>query len=420
LKQEKIIAQLIKKAGKEKFLSHEDVLPFAEPGSEDYFEIERALLNEDIDIITEDELEEVVDDEEQADVLEIDEDDEVDFDIEEDEPDDLSLSGLEVEEEELINIDTIASTIKIDDPVRMYLKEIGQIPLLNQEEEQKYAIAVSNGRYAKEQLDEIKQGLLELPDEDVEELRRALEKAQYSKNKLVEANYRLVVSIAKRYVGRGLLFLDLIQEGNMGLMRAVDKFDYEKGFKFSTYATWWIRQAITRAVADQARTIRIPVHMVETINKMIRIQRQLIQDLGREPSLEEIAQKMGITPEKVQNIQRIAKEPISLEAHVGEEEDSSLGDFISDPNALTPHEFMLQEMVRQTLDEVLETLTDREEKVLRLRYGLFDGKNHTLEEVGREFGVTRERIRQIEAKALRKLRSPSRQNKLREFYYGKK
>ncbi|PKK99471.1 MAG: RNA polymerase sigma factor RpoD [Tenericutes bacterium HGW-Tenericutes-2] len=302
----------------------------------------------------------------------------------------------------------------------MYLKEIGQIPLLNHEDEKKYAVAVSNGRYAKEQLDEIKEGLLELDEADVDELKRALEKAHHAKNKLVEANYRLVVSIAKRYVGRGLLFLDLIQEGNMGLMRAVDKFDYEKGFKFSTYATWWIRQAITRAVADQARTIRIPVHMVETINKMIRIQRQLIQDLGREPSLEEIAQKMGITPEKVQNIQRIAKEPISLEAHVGEEEDSSLGDFISDPNALTPHEFMLQEMVKQTLDEVLETLTDREEKVLRLRYGLFDGKNHTLEEVGREFGVTRERIRQIEAKALRKLRSPSRQNKLREFYYGKK
>jgi RNA polymerase primary sigma factor len=310
--------------------------------------------------------------------------------------------------------------VRSDDPVRMYLKEIGQIPLLNQEEERKYAISVSNGRYAKEQLEEIAHGTLELPETDVTDLKYALDRAQYSKNKLVEANYRLVVSIAKRYVGRGLLFLDLIQEGNMGLMRAVDKFDYEKGFKFSTYATWWIRQAITRAVADQARTIRIPVHMVETINKMIRIQRQLIQDLGRDPSLEEIANKMGITPEKVQNIQRIAKEPISLEAHVGEEEDSSLGDFISDPNALTPHEFMLQEMVKQTLDEVLETLTDREEKVLRLRYGLFDGKNHTLEEVGREFGVTRERIRQIEAKALRKLRSPSRQNKLREFYYGKK
>jgi len=415
---EKIIAQLVKKAGKEKFLTFEDVTPFAAQGSQEYFDIEKELLNLDIDILEPEELEEDV---EEKETLEIEEDEDVEYNIDEEaEPDDLSLSGLEVEEEELINIESIASNIKIDDPVRMYLKEIGQIPLLNQEDEKKYAVSVSNGRYAKEQLDEYQNGNLSLSDKDVEELRYAVDRAQYSKNKLVEANYRLVVSIAKRYVGRGLLFLDLIQEGNMGLMRAVDKFDYEKGFKFSTYATWWIRQAITRAVADQARTIRIPVHMVETINKMIRIQRQLIQDLGREPSLEEIAQKMGITPEKVQNIQRIAKEPISLEAHVGEEEDSSLGDFISDPNALTPHEFMLQEMVKQTLDEVLETLTDREEKVLRLRYGLFDGKNHTLEEVGREFGVTRERIRQIEAKALRKLRSPSRQNKLREFYYGKK
>ncbi|AUD64993.1 RNA polymerase sigma factor RpoD [Tenericutes bacterium MZ-XQ] len=411
---EKIIAQLKKKAGKDKLLSVSDVEPFAKPGSELYFEIERGLLNEDIDIALDEEYEDVEVNEEV-----IEEDDEFELEEDEDEPDDLSLSGLEVEEEELINIDTIASSIKIDDPVRMYLKEIGQIPLLTHDLETKYAVQVSNGRYAKEQLEEYQQGILDLEEQDVEELKETIRIAAEAKNKLVEANYRLVVSIAKRYVGRGLLFLDLIQEGNMGLMRAVDKFDYEKGFKFSTYATWWIRQAITRAVADQARTIRIPVHMVETINKMIRIQRQLIQDLGREPSIEEIADKMGITPEKVQNIQRIAKEPISLEAHVGEE-DSSLGDFISDPNALTPHEYMLQEMVKQTLDEVLETLTDREEKVLRLRYGLFDGKNHTLEEVGREFGVTRERIRQIEAKALRKLRSPSRQNKLREFYYGKK
>lgn len=411
----KIIAQLKKIAGKNKLLSPKDVEAFAKPGSETYFEIERALLNVDIDIAEDEEYDDVG-------IVKT-EDDDDDFVIEtedDDEPDDLSLSGLEVEEEELVNIETIASTIKIDDPVRMYLKEIGQIPLLTHELETKYAVQVSNGRYAKEQLDEYEQGILDLEESDIEELKETLRIAAQAKNKLVEANYRLVVSIAKRYVGRGLLFLDLIQEGNMGLMRAVDKFDYEKGFKFSTYATWWIRQAITRAVADQARTIRIPVHMVETINKMIRIQRQLIQDLGREPVIEEIAEKMGITPEKVQNIQRIAKEPISLEAHVGEEEDSSLGDFISDPNALTPHEYMLQEMVKQTLDEVLETLTDREEKVLRLRYGLFDGKNHTLEEVGREFGVTRERIRQIEAKALRKLRSPSRQNKLREFYYGKK
>ncbi len=415
----KIVKKLTKLANEDKSLSLDEVVVYAKPGTQDYYKIEKELLDlnividEDIDA---DEEEISLDDLSGLDIEEDDDDEETSSD---DEPDDLSLSGLEVEEEELVDVEQIASTIKTDDPVRMYLKEIGQIPLLNIEQEKGYAVQVSNGRYAREQLELYKNGELELSESDREELQDIIDRAQWAKNKLVEANYRLVVSIAKRYVGRGLLFLDLIQEGNMGLMRAVDKFDYEKGFKFSTYATWWIRQAITRAVADQARTIRIPVHMVETINKMIRIQRQLVQDLARDPSVEEIAEKMGITPEKVQNIQRIAKEPISLEAHVGEEEDSSLGDFISDPNALTPHEVMIQEMIKQVLDEVLETLTDREEKVLRLRYGLFDGKNHTLEEVGREFGVTRERIRQIEAKALRKLRSPSRQNKLKEIYHGK-
>ena len=418
----KIVKKLAKLANADKLVSLDEVKVFAKPGTQDYYKIEKELLDLNIMIdedVDNEEEELSLDDLSGLDIEEDDDDEEDNDNDNDDEPDDLSLSGLEVEEEELVDVETIASTIKTDDPVRMYLKEIGQIPLLNQEQEQGYAIQVSNGRYAREQLELFRNGELELSENDQEELQDIIDRAQWAKNKLVEANYRLVVSIAKRYVGRGLLFLDLIQEGNMGLMRAVDKFDYEKGFKFSTYATWWIRQAITRAVADQARTIRIPVHMVETINKMIRIQRQLVQDLARDPSVEEIAEKMGITPEKVQNIQRIAKEPISLEAHVGEEEDSSLGDFISDPNALTPHEVMIQDMIKQVLDDVLETLTDREEKVLRLRYGLFDGKNHTLEEVGREFGVTRERIRQIEAKALRKLRSPSRQNKLKEIYHGK-
>lgn len=337
-----------------------------------------------------------------------------------DEPDDLSLAGLEVEEEELLEVDDVASTIRTDDPVRMYLKEIGKIPLINQDEEVRLAKIVETGKVAKEQIESYNNGELDLDLDDLKQLEELVYDAEDAKSALVEANYRLVVSIAKKYTNRGLLFLDLIQEGNMGLMRAVDKFDYEKGFKFSTYATWWIRQAITRAVADQARTIRIPVHMVETINKMSRITRQLTQDLGREPSPEEIGEKMEMTAEKVQNIQRISREPISLESTVGEEEDSSLGDFISDSSTLNPHESMLQDMTIQALDEILETLTDREEKVLRLRYGLFDGKTYTLEEVGREFGVTRERIRQIEAKAMRKLKHPSRQQKLRDFYYDKK
>lgn len=419
MSQKDIIKKLVKKAGKKKSLVQSDLIEFADLNSPEYYEIEKELSDLEIDVLLDDEEEEV---DVQENPLFDDEDIEVELEVE-DEPDEFSLSSLEVEEveeEELLNIDAIPSSIKVDDPVRMYLKEIGQIPLLNIDDERKYAIMVYQGRVALEQLEAVRNGEVDLSDEDVQSLEDTIRKGHYAKEKLVEANYRLVASIAKKYTQRGLLFLDLIQEGNMGLMRAVDKFDYEKGFKFSTYATWWIRQAITRAVADQARTIRIPVHMVETINKMIRIQRQLVQELGRDATIEEIAEKMDITPEKVQNIQRIAKEPISLEAPVGEEEDSSLGDFISDPNALNPHDYMMQEMVKKTLDEVLETLTDREEKVLRLRYGLLDGKTHTLEEVGREFGVTRERIRQIEAKALRKLRSPQRQNKLKEFYITRK
>lgn len=277
-----------------------------------------------------------------------------------------------------------ASKIKVSDPVRMYLKEIGRVDLLSAEEEVNLAIRIQEG-------DEI------------------------AKQELAEANLRLVVSIAKRYVGRGMQFLDLIQEGNMGLMKAVEKFDYTKGFKFSTYATWWIRQAITRAIADQARTIRIPVHMVETINKLVRVQRQLLQDLGREPTPEEIGAEMDLPTEKVRDILKIAQEPVSLETPIGEEDDSHLGDFIEDDGALSPEDYTSSALLREQLEDVLDTLTDREENVLRLRFGLDDGNIRTLEQVGKVFGVTRERIRQIEAKALRKLRHPSRSKQLKDF-----
>ena len=279
---------------------------------------------------------------------------------------------------------SIPPGIKINDPVRMYLKEIGRVPLLSAEEEIKLAHRIEQG------------------DEE-------------AKRRLAEANLRLVVSIAKRYVGRGMLFLDLIQEGNMGLIKAVEKFDYRKGFKFSTYATWWIRQAITRAIADQARTIRIPVHMVETINKLIRVSRQLLQELGREPTPEEIAKEMNLSPEKVREIMKIAQEPVSLETPIGEEDDSHLGDFIPDDDIQAPADAAAYELLKEQLKEVLDTLSDREENVLRLRFGLDDGRTRTLEEVGKVFGVTRERIRQIEAKALRKLRHPSRSKRLKDF-----
>lgn len=286
----------------------------------------------------------------------------------------------ELTDEELIG----SNSAKVNDPVRMYLKEIGVVPLLTSEEEKVLAVAVAEG--------------------DLE-----------AKQRLAEANLRLVVSIAKRYVGRGMQFLDLIQEGNMGLMKAVDKFDYSKGFKFSTYATWWIRQAITRAIADQARTIRIPVHMVETINKLVREQRNLLQELGQDPTPEQIAERMEMTPDKVREILKIAQEPVSLETPIGEEDDSHLGDFIEDEVIENPVDYTTRVVLREQLDEVLDTLTDREENVLRLRFGLDDGKMRTLEDVGKVFNVTRERIRQIEAKALRKLRHPSRSKQLRDF-----
>ncbi len=301
------------------------------------------------------------------------------------EPDDIPF---DLEEEEVEQIDiSIPEGVSIEDPVRMYLKEIGKVPLLSAEEEIALAQVMEEGGPAGEN----------------------------AKKKLAEANLRLVVSIAKRYVGRGMLFLDLIQEGNLGLIKAVEKFDYRKGYKFSTYATWWIRQAITRAIADQARTIRIPVHMVETINKLVRVQRQLLQELGREPSPEEIAKEMNMPVERVREILKISQEPVSLETPIGEEEDSHLGDFIQDENVPVPADAAAFTLLKEQLVEVLDTLTDREQKVLRLRFGLDDGRARTLEEVGKEFNVTRERIRQIEAKALRKLRHPSRSRKLKDF-----
>lgn len=323
-------------------------------------------------------------------------------------------------EEELMKEKVFDSTvsIKVDDPVRMYLKEIGRVDLLTGEEEYELATLIDRAKKVREEYDYRVRSGDKILSEEYAEYEDIFKKGEFSSKKLVEANLRLVVSIAKRYVSRGLQFLDLIQEGNMGLMKAVGKFDYTKGYKFSTYATWWIRQAITRAIADQARTIRIPVHMVETINKMVRTQRTLTQELEREPTPEEVAERMGISVERVQSIQKTAQEPISLESPVGEEEDSSLGDFIPDNDILTPYEFTSKEMLKRELDAALETLTDREEKVLRMRFGLLDGKSRTLEEVGKEFNVTRERIRQIEAKAIRKLRSPNRSKKLKDFHNG--
>ena len=321
----------------------------------------------------------------------------------------------EVSKEELEDTDSLAEGFAIDDPVRMYLKEIGKVDLLSPEEEIELAEKMQAGVEAKQKIEEYEAAGTKIPEEEYQQLRKAIRKGENAKKRLAEANLRLVVSIAKRYVGRGMLFLDLIQEGNLGLIKAVEKFDSTKGFKFSTYATWWIRQAITRAIADQARTIRIPVHMVETINKVIRVSRQLLQELGHDPQPEEIAEEMGMPVERVREILKIAQEPVSLETPIGEEEDSHLGDFIPDDDALEPAEAASFTLLKEQLVEVLKTLTPREEKVLRLRFGIEDGRTRTLEEVGKEFNVTRERIRQIEAKALRKLRHPSRSKKLKDF-----
>lgn len=311
--------------------------------------------------------------------------------------------------------DSSSAVMLTGDPVRMYLKEIGKVPLLTAAEEIDLAMKIEAGVAATAELERAEDEGIELNRRDKRRLTRVEAVGLDAKQQLIEANLRLVVSIAKRYVGRGMLFLDLIQEGNLGLIRAVEKFDYTKGFKFSTYATWWIRQAITRAIADQARTIRIPVHMVETINKLVRIQRQLLQDLNRDPTPEEIGEKMGLSAERVREIQKISQEPVSLETPIGEEEDSQLGDFIEDDSAVVPPDAASFSMLQEQLSKVLDGLAERERKVISLRFGLEDGHPHTLEEVGREFGVTRERIRQIESKTLAKLRHPSRSSKLKDY-----
>ena len=374
LKKELILRLMVRAKEKNKVLTYSDMADYLDSYSIDknmIDDIYESLLSRDVEITSEESSEDFS--------ALMDDDDKVKDDVE---ANGVGTAGKKSGE---VNVDVSAPKgVTIDDPVRMYLKEIGKVQLLTADEEIDLAKKMEAGD-------------------------------EYAKKRLCEANLRLVVSIAKRYVGRGMLFLDLIQEGNLGLIKAVDKFDYRKGYKFSTYATWWIRQAITRSIADQARTIRIPVHMVETINKLIRVSRQLLQTLGREPTPEEISREMGITVDKVREIQKIAQEPVSLETPIGEEEDSHLGDFIPDDDVPAPSEAAAFSMLKEQLVEVLNTLTDREQKVLKLRFGLDDGRTRTLEEVGREFDVTRERIRQIEAKALRKLRHPSRSKKLKDY-----
>ena len=400
------------------YISTQEILNVIDDESEDFDEVNKKLEEAGIDVTNKSFDEENVS-EEELQKLDDDEFEEfLDAELANPNADDISAEY----ENDLKNkdIDDIVSSIMItsqaDDPIRMYLREIGQIELLTVSQEMELSSKVQQGLLAEEQLKAIKKGKKkDVTDEEVKKLEAEVEEGMQARDLFIESNLRLVVSIAKKYLGRGMQLQDLIQEGNMGLMKAVNKFDYTKGFKFSTYATWWIKQAITRAIADQARTIRVPVHMVETINKLARTQRKLTQELRRDPTPEELADALHLTVEKVQQIQKIAQEPVSLETPVGEEDDSTLGDFVHDVELPNPLEYTINEKYKEDIDNVLKTLTPREEKVLRLRVGLVDGKQHTLEEVGKEFNVTRERIRQIESKAIRRLRHPTRIKKISQY-----
>ncbi|HHX80934.1 MAG TPA: RNA polymerase sigma factor RpoD [Acholeplasmataceae bacterium] len=414
----KALMELIEEGKKNGYIAIRDILAIVNEDSEEFDEVSKLLENENIDLVRDDDLEayETGIEEDNGNLS----DDFEGFIGELDNDPEFSEFTNEIENDlKTKDIDDIVSTFaaptQTDDPVKMYLKEIGQIPLLTTNRELELSRTVQQGLLASDILKQVEKGKKEITAEDKERYNLYVQEGLDAREILIESNLRLVVSIAKRYLGRGLQFQDLIQEGNMGLMKAVNKFDPTKGFKFSTYATWWIRQAITRAIADQARTIRIPVHMVETINKLVRTQRKLTQELRREPTPEEIAAEMKISVEKVQQIQKIAQEPVSLETPVGEEDDSTLGDFVHDTELPNPLDYTINEKYKEEIDTVLKTLTPREEKVLRLRFGLTDGKPHTLEEVGKEFGVTRERIRQIEAKAIRRLRHPTRQKRLSQY-----